>query len=68
MTTPYEDLVKSNHDYHEAIDEILCDDITITDMELRVEVKTSFAVQVAQVFHHMEMANNIIKPHYEESG
>lgn len=64
--TPYEKLIKSNGDYHEAVDEILCDDETISDAEVRAEIKTSFAVQVAQVFHHMKMANDIVKPHYEE--
>ena len=63
--TPYEKLIKSNHDYHEAVDEILCDSETIDDTEPRAEMKVRFAVQVAQVFHHMKMANDIVRSHYE---
>ena len=58
--TKLESLQQANDDYHEAVGEILTDEI------VSVEGRVEFAVQVAQVFHHMEMANNIIKSHYEE--
>ena len=57
--TKLENLAKANDDYHEAVGEILADET------VSVEGRVEFAVQVAQVFHHMKMANELIKPYYE---
>ena len=57
--TKFENLAKANDDYHEAVGEILADET------VSVEGRVEFAVQVAQVFHHMKMANDIVKSHYE---
>ena len=56
--TKLESLQQANDDYHEAVGEILADET------VSVEGRVEFAVQVAQVFHHMEMANDIVKSHY----
>ena len=63
--TSYEKLTKANHDYHEAVDEILCDGETITDTELRAEVKVQFGKYVKILFDMMRQANEQIKPYYE---
>ena len=57
---PYQKLVQANKDYHEAVDEILCDDETVTDVELRAKVKTKFGSEVNAVFGRMEIVNATI--------
>ena len=64
MSTPLEDLNAANLDYHKAVNKIFRDNDFIADVELRVETKALFGVQVAQVFHHMEMTKDTIKQYY----
>jgi len=64
--TPFEKLTQANKDYHEAANDILCDEIFIDDMEARTEVKALFGVQINQVFHHMDIAAGIITDYYPE--
>ena len=56
--TPYEKIKKANDEYHEAVNEILENDI---DVALKVE----FARVVFAVFNGMKQANDVIKAHYE---
>lgn len=63
--TPFEKLAQANSDYHEAANEILCDEIFIEDMEARTEVKALFGACLKQVFHQMHLAAETIKEFYE---
>ena len=55
-----EKLKKANDDYHEAVDEILSNDIS-------VEVKVRFGGCVCGIFKMMKQAEEIIKAEYEET-
>ena len=63
--TLFEKLEKANADYHEAANDILCDEDFIPDMELRTEVKALFGACLKQVFHQMHLAAETIKQYYE---
>ena len=62
----FQKLKKANDDYHEAANDILCDEDFIEDTTIRAEVKVLFGTQIAQVFHHMAMAEDIVKQYYPE--
>lgn len=57
--TPYENLVKANDDYHEAVGEILADD------SVPVEDRAKFGAITDAVFNMMKQANDSIAEHYE---
>ena len=57
--TPLEKLRKSNDDYHEAVDDILKNDVP-------AELKTKFGAFAHDVFEAMKRAEEVIAPHYEE--
>lgn len=63
--TLFEKLKKANADYHEAANDILCDEAFIIDMEARTEVKALFGACIKQVFHQMHLAEDTIKEYYE---
>ena len=52
-------LLKSNDDYHNAVNGIL------EDKSLAVNTKTEFAALAKEVFRFMATAEAVIKPHYE---
>lgn len=64
--TLFEKLKKANGDYHEAANDILCDEDFISDMEARTEIKALFGSCLKQVFHQMDRAAETIKEYYEE--
>jgi len=64
--TPFEKLAQANSDYHEAANDILCDEEFISNMEERTEVKALFGACLKQVFHQMHLAAETIKEYYEE--
>ena len=63
--TLFEKLNKANADYHEAANDILCDEDFISDMEERTEIKALFGACIKQVFHQMHLAADTIREHYE---
>lgn len=64
--SPFVKLARANKDYHEAVDEIFCDDETISNVEKRAAVKSEFGGVVDTVFNMMVQANALIAPYYEE--
>ena len=59
MTTPYENLTNANHDYHEAVDELLAEEI------IPVGVKAKLGGYADSIFALMKNINKLLKEYYE---
>lgn len=57
-TSPYDELIKTNEAYHEAVAEIFEDNV------LPVEVKCKFGAYHNNLFQLMQQARDLIKPYY----
>ena len=55
---PYEKVEKANGEYHDAIDEMLLDNIP-------VELKTEIGVLANDIFLNMKIVNAKLKEHYD---
>ena len=64
--TPFEKLIQSNKDYHEAVEEILCVGDLCSVPEEQTEAKAKFGALTNSVFNMMSQVNEFIAPYYNE--
>lgn len=64
--TAYEKLVRTNSDYHEAVDTIFLQDFPELSEDAKGTLKAKFGAFHNNIYQQMKEAQDLIQPYFEE--